>query len=191
MNEAPIEYEVKFFPVDLDNLRTQLKEAGASLKHPERLMRRCLFSAEANLGMSCTYVRVRDESNKVTMSAKLHPTDGQIASQKEYETIVDSFEAAQSILLAAGLKQTGFQENKRETWQMSDGTLIELETWPELPNYIEIEGNSEEAVKDAADLLGFDWDEHIVQSNDYLYSLHHNIDRETALKRFSELHFEN
>lgn len=189
MNEAPIEYEVKFFPINIEEVREKLRNIGASLKTPERLMRRCVFSAEANPSMTCTYVRVRDEGNKVTMSAKWHATDGKMDSQKEHETTVKDFETARQILLSAGLAQTGLQENKRETWKMPDGTLVELETWPGLPNYLEIEGKSEEAVKKTAALLDFDWTEHIVQSNDYLYAKHWNIDRKAVLEKLAQLTF--
>lgn len=190
MNDAPTEYEVKFFPIDLKIMRQKLQDAGASLKTPERLMRRCVFSAEANPGMTCTYIRIRDEGDKVTMSAKQHATDGKMDSQKEYETTVTDFETARQILLQAGLTQTGFQENKRETWQMPGGTLVELETWPQLPNYLEIEGKSEEAVENTARLLELDWSEHIIQSNDYLYAKHWDVDRKVVFKKLAHLTFE-
>jgi adenylate cyclase class 2 len=189
MNEAPIEYEVKFFPIDLVDMRQKLQHAGAALKTPERLMRRCVFAAEVNPGMTCTYIRVRDEGNKVTMSAKQHASDGKMDSQKEYETTVKDFDTTRQILLNAGLVQTGFQENKRETWSMPDGTLVELETWPQLPNYLEIEGKSEDAVKKTASLLSLDWHQHIVQSNDFLYARHWGVDKKAALERLAYLTF--
>lgn len=191
MNEAPIEYEVKFSPINLKDMRQKLQDVGASLKTPERLMRRCVFAAEANPGMTCTYIRIRDEGNKVTMSAKQHAADGKMDSQKEYETTVEDFEITRHILLQAGLTLTGYQENKRETWQMPDGTLVELETWPQLPNYLEIEGKSEGAVEETTALLKLDWSKHIIQSNDYLYARHWNIDKKAALKKLAHLTFED
>lgn len=189
MNNAPIEYEVKFFPINLEEMRQKLQDVRASLKTPERLMRRCAFAADANPGMTCTYIRIRDEGDKVTMSAKQHAIDSKMDSQKEYETTVKDFETTHQILLSAGLTQTGYQENKRETWRMLDGTLIELETWPQLPNYMEIEGKSSEAVQKAAELLGLDWNEHIVQSNDHLYVRHLGIDRKAVFERLVNLTF--
>lgn len=189
MKDAPVEYEVKFFPINLDEMREKLHDLGALLKTPERLMRRCVFAADANPGMTCTYIRIRDEGNKVTMSAKQHATDSKMDSQKEYETTVKDFETTHQILLSAGLAQTGYQENKRETWQMPDGTLVELETWPQLPNYLEIEGKSEDAVKKTAALLNLDWSEHIVESNDFLYAKHFNIDRSNVFERLIHLTF--
>lgn len=191
MNNAPTEYEVKFFPIDLEAMRRKLQDVGATIKSPERLMRRCVFAADANPGMTCTYIRVRDEGDKVTMSAKQHASDGKMDSQKEYETTVKDFETARQILLQAGLTQTGQQENKRETWQMPDGTLVELETWPQLPNYLEIEGASEAAVEKTAVLLNLDWSEHIIQSNDYLYAKHWNLDRKAVFEKLAHLTFED
>jgi len=190
MQNAPIEYEVKFFPIDLSTMRPKLKEIGASLEKAERLMRRCVFAHDKNPGMTCTYVRVRDEGDKVTMSAKQHAADGKIDSQKEYEVVVSNFETTRDILLSAGLTQTGYQENKRETWKMADGTRVELETWPQLPNYMEIEGDSSEAVQTTAELLGLDWNKHVVQSNDYLYAQHLGIDRKAVFERLAQLTFD-
>lgn len=36
MNEAPLEYEVKFSPIELEDMRQKLQGVGASLKTPER-----------------------------------------------------------------------------------------------------------------------------------------------------------
>ena len=155
-------------------------------------MRRCLFGQERNPKIDCTYIRVRDEGNKITMSAKQHPSENETAieSQKEYEITVSDFETAKQVLLSAGLKQTSFQENKRETWQMPDGTLVELETWPQLPNYLEIEGKSSEAVQKTANQLGFDWNERIIQPNRYLYAKQWGISQEAVLERIAHLTFD-
>jgi adenylate cyclase, class 2 len=110
-------------------------------------------------------------------------------SQKEYETTVEDFETTRQVLISAGLTQTGYQENKRETWQMPDGTLVELETWPKLPSYLEIEGKSEEAVKHAASLLGFNWQDHIVQSNDHLYAKYFSMTQTEAFRLLADLTF--
>lgn len=189
MQDAPTEYEAKFFPIDIRAMREQLRKSGASIKEKERLMRRCVFAYTKNPNMKCTYIRVRDEGNKVSLSAKQHAKDGKMDSQKEYEATVNDFETTCAILLSAGLVQTGYQENKRETWKMPDGTLVELETWPKLPNYMEIEGKDSSAVKKTAKALNLNWDEHIVQSNDYLYAQHFNIDQKAALEQLTHLTF--
>lgn len=191
MNEAPIEFEVKFFPIDLDDMRRKLILANATLKTPERLMRRCMFAQSKNPRMKCTYIRVRDEGDRATMSAKQHATSESVDSQREYETQVTDFQSTCNILLNAGLVQTGYQENKRETWQMPDGTLVELETWPKLPNYLEIEGKSVGALQKTALALNLNWDDHIVKENDYLYGIHYKISRDAVYEKIAHLTFED
>lgn len=189
-HNAPIEYEVKFFPVDHDDIRAKLKEAGATIKTPLRLMRRAVYSDHYNSGMKCSYVRVRDEGNKITMSAKFHTPNNGAESWRELETTVADFETAKSIIECTGLESKGEQQNKRETWQMPDGTLVELETWPNLPPYLEVEGDSVEAVKKTAAILELNWDDHISDSVSKLYALHLDVDVEEIYKNPPHLVFD-
>lgn len=184
------EPEVKFCEVDLGEIRAKLTKLGAKLKTPERRMRRVVFGGEANPNMVCTYGRVRDEGNVITMSAKFSAVNGDINSQKEAVVAVDSFESAEAILRAFGLVATNYQENKRETWQLVDGTLVELEQWPELPDYIEIEGKDEGAVREAAEQLQLDWATHTTDSTDKLYRKHFaGLDEETFKQKLVDIRF--
>lgn len=184
------EIEVKFFNVDLAVIRDRLVQIDALLKNPERVMRRTIYGGEANEAMRCTYGRIRDEGDIVTMSAKYSAVNGDISSQKEAQVIVDSFENAALILQSFGLIITDYQENKRETWQFKDGTLIELEEWPNLPTYIEIEGSSIEAIKDAANTLHLDWNLHTTDSTDKLYMKHYSLSKEETRHKLSNLRFD-
>jgi adenylate cyclase class 2 len=186
------ELEVKFFDINLPDIRRKLTQVGATVKIPQRLMRRVVFGGEANSAMSCTYARVRDEGNNhITMSAKYSAAGGEIASQMETEVVVSDFEACVSALVAFGLTITNHQENKRETWQMSDGTLVELETWPDLPNYMEIEGKSVDAIKKTADTLGLNWERHTTDSTDRLYASHTGLSAVELKSKLSDLRFDS
>lgn len=183
------EIEVKFFPIEIDAIRTKLEAAGAQLKNPSRLMRRKVYGGEANPSMDCTYGRVRDEGDVITMSAKYSAKNNSITSQKEAQIVVNDFEAATQVLESFGLVPTDYQENRRETWQFSDGTLVELEEWPDLPVYLEIEGPSVEALQNVAEQLGLSWDEHLTSPTDGLYATHHNLTPEETRKKLADLHF--
>mgnify|MGYP001031532328 CR=1 FL=1 len=37
--------------------------------------------------------------------------------------------------------------------------MLDIDTWPTIPTYLEIEGTSEEDVKKAAEILGFSWEQ--------------------------------
>lgn len=189
-NSSPAqEIEVKFFDIDLDSLRNVLRETGAELVTSERLMKRAVFGGELNPLMRCTYGRVRDEGmGKVTVSAKYSAVGGSIESQKERMITVDNFDEAVNIILDMGVKQSDYQENKRETWDLN-GVTVELETWPDLPCYIEIEGESVDKIKECASLLGLDWDVHTTDSTDKLYAAHLQLSSDEVRNKLSDLRF--
>lgn len=147
------EIEVKFVDIDIDDMRTRLEAAGAVLEQPMRLMRRQVFYlVDRNKD---AYVRVRDEGDKATMTYKQFDEIG-LHGAKEVEVVISDFEDARSILQSSGLVPKSYQETKRETWGLS-GAEVVIDEWPWLRPFIEIEGGSEQIVRDAAAALGFDW----------------------------------
>ena len=122
------EIEVKFLHVDHDVLREKLAVLGAVRKTPMRLMRRVVFDNVAT---------------------------NDIDGMKEIETTVGDFEAAVEIIRQLGLDGGAFQESKRESWVFGD-VQIELDEWPWLDPYIEIEAPNETLLRETATLLGFD-----------------------------------
>ena len=147
------EIEVKFVGVDIGDVRARLTQAGAVLEQPMRLMRRQVFYLVDR--DNDAYVRVRDEGDKATMTFKRF-RGADLHGAKEVEVVVSDFEDAKSILTNSGLVPKSYQETKRETWRLGD-TEIAIDEWPWLQPFIEIEGGSEEAVRDTARALGFDW----------------------------------
>jgi adenylate cyclase class 2 len=149
------EIEVKFLDIDHDDIRGKLAAIGASLEIPMRLMRRVTIDTSA-MKQKGAYVRVRDEGNKVTMTYKQFDKLS-VDGAKEIEIEVSHFQDTIDILAAAGLPQGSYQETKRETWKLGS-TEIVLDEWPWLKPYIEIEGESEAAIRDVTAQLGLDWE---------------------------------
>lgn len=151
-----IELEAKFTQIDTQKTREKLRESGAELKHPEVLMRRKVFDySDFRLEKAGGWVRVRDEGNCITMTYK-QLTDRTLQGTTEITVKVDDFEEACGFLTAIGLDQKAYQETKREKWELN-GCEITIDTWPWIPTFAEIEGPTEEAVKEAGELLGFGW----------------------------------
>jgi adenylate cyclase class 2 len=150
------EYEAKFTNVDIEAVRAQLKNTGATLEKPMRLMRRVTIDTP-ELKAKDAFVRVRDEGDRVTMTYKQFAALS-VDGAKEHEIIVNDFDEAIALLAAAGLPHGSFQESKRETW-MLDGAEVVIDEWPWLQPYIEVEGESVEHVKEVSAKLGFNWDD--------------------------------
>ena len=148
------EIEAKFVNIDHDDIRAKLTEIGATLEQPMRLMKRVTIDS-TQLKAKDAFVRIRDQGDKVTLTYKQFD-ELSVTGAKEIEVTVSSFEDTVSLFSAAGLPHGSYQETKRETWNI-DSTEIVLDVWPWLNPYIEIEGASEEIIKDVATQLGLNW----------------------------------
>ncbi len=165
------EIEVKFLNVDHDKVRTKLKDLGATLEHPMRLMRRAMFDfPDKRFKKSVDFqrLRIRDEGDRVTVTYK----QGQTGSSydKEIETTVGSFDSMKALFESVGLISHSTQESKRETWCVGSVEVV-LDEWPWIQPYLEIEGPDEKSVKEIAEKLGFAWDEAKHGTVDTIYKL--------------------
>jgi adenylate cyclase class 2 len=168
------EIEAKFPDIDVEKLRLKLKEKGAVLEHAELLMRRKNYDfPDGALEKESGWVRVRDEGDKVTLSYK-QLKDRTLHGTKEVNVIVDDFDRTCQFLEAIGLKAKAFQETKREKWKYKE-VEITIDTWPWVPTFVELEGPTEQAVRDAASALGCDWDRAMHGSVETIYQMHYDF----------------
>jgi adenylate cyclase class 2 len=151
------EIEAKFLHMNHDEVRKVLQGIGAERMQPMRLMRRNNFDfPDHRLQKQRNgWVRVRNEGDKITVSYK-ELGERTIHGMKEVCVTVDNYEAATQLLEALGLTSNAYQETRRESWQLGD-VQIELDEWPWLDPFIEIEGPSEQAVRDAAKKMSLDY----------------------------------
>jgi len=150
------EIEAKFINVNVDLIRKKLKDAGAKLIEPERLMKRHVFDyPDHRLEAIGGWVRVRDEGSKITMSYK-QLNDRTLHGTKEVTLVIDDYEQAKQFLDSIGLIIDSYQETKRESWKLDD-VDVEIDTWPWIPSFVELEAPDEASIKAAAKTLGFDW----------------------------------
>lgn len=170
------EIEATFVEVDHDKLRGILKSLGAKLVYPSFLMQRSVWDyPDLRLDKELAWVRVRRESNKITLTFKQrHGLT--IDSMDEVEVVVDNYDAACSFLESLGLKVKSTVESKREAWQLG-GCDITLDEWPWIPPHVEIEGSSEKDVRLVADRLGFDWGSALFDSIDGVYLRYYDVTR--------------
>jgi adenylate cyclase class 2 len=52
-----------------------------------------------------------------------------------------------------GFEAKSYQENRRESFELA-GARLEIDWWPLIPPYLEIEGDSRQHVVEVAELLG-------------------------------------
>jgi adenylate cyclase class 2 len=123
-----------------------------------RLMRRAIIDyadRRLQVGTPNSYIRVRDEGDKVTLTYKQFASLS-IDGAKEVEVVTSSFEDTIKIFTQVGLEVVSLQESKRETWKSNTCEVV-LDEWPWLNPYIEIEAATETEVREVASKLGLDW----------------------------------
>lgn len=143
------ELEVKFLNVDVKDLCSQLDKLGASLIF-NTLFRITIFHGLS--GEDREYVRVRDEGNKITLTHK-RTYKGSIAAT-EHEVKVNSYEETIALLDAIGLTWKRTEEKLRIHYEL-EGVSIDIDTWPGVPTYVEIEADTEQALRSTCEKLGF------------------------------------
>lgn len=150
------ELEAKWPNIDHSAMRRKLRACGATLVQPERLMTRKVFDyADKRLEKVGGWVRVRNEGDKITLSYK-QLNDRSLHGTQEVTVVVDDFEATCSFLQAIGLEPNSYQETKRESWKLGD-VEIELDTWPWIPSFLELEAPNESELTATAEKLGLDY----------------------------------
>ena len=171
------EYEATFIDINVGHIRETLQALGGVLKRPQFMQKRMVYSFPKGHEIQGGFLRVRDEGDKITMSIKIMEASGTIDGQKEIELTVNSYNNATQFLQTIGAEPRSEQESKRELWELND-TQIMIDWWPFLEPFIEIEGPSEDAVKNVANTLGCQWEDAIFDSVDAIYSSIYNISKD-------------
>jgi len=150
----PIEFEAKVLDIDPDDLADRILQLGGQ-RIAERLMRRYVYDIRA--GDESRWIRLRDDGTAVTLTVKEIAHDG-IDGTTETEVVVSDFEVTNELLGRIGFQAKSYQENRRISFEL-DGAQLEIDWWPLIPPYLEIEGESREHVVRVGERLGISADE--------------------------------
>lgn len=145
------EYEARVLEINKKELEKRLLELGATKVADFDYKRRIYnFHPETNK----KWIRLRTNGTKTTLTIK-ELTDTTIDGTKEMEIEVSSFEETNKMLNELGYASHTYQENKR-TRYILDNVEIDIDTWPYIPTYVEIEGKSVDEVENTIAKLNLD-----------------------------------
>ena len=106
------------------------------------------------------WVRVRETNGRTTITIKhiLNPelqkdSKEEIQRVMETEMEVPSIEEVNSILEQLGFSFRNYQEKNRATYSV-DGVEVDIDSWPMIPSYVEIENDSNELIQSTIEKLG-------------------------------------
>lgn len=149
------EIECRFLEIDKEALVRKLKELGAE-DHGEVMLEETIFyDQELKWRDKHRFIRLRKSGDKVKLAYKQHDkhtVDGTF----EIEFGVEDYKKAEQLFEKIGLKAHRHQQKLRHTFILGEVTF-DIDTWPRIPSYVELEGRSEEALQIAAKAVGYDW----------------------------------
>lgn len=185
------EIEITYINIDTQEIEKKLKELGAE-KVGDFHYKRIVFDyPDFRLDKEAAWVRLRDEGDKICLTFKQRlgenlrdKLDGD-EGMYEREIVVNDFDATRDILLKMGLVEKMYQENKR-TRYILDGVECDIDTWPLLDPYLEVEGNSWDEVYEVVKKLGLKKEDGKKFSTNQIYRLNGMDDRNFTKLTFDE-----
>jgi adenylate cyclase class 2 len=156
----PAEYEAKVLDIDPAATADLILSVGGREVAPATLQRRYVYDIVP--GDQSKWIRLRDTGRQTTLAVKEIAHDG-IDGTYEVEVTVDNLDATNELLGMLGFQPKGYQENRRTSFEL-EGASLEIDEWPMIPPYLEIEAASPEEVKRIASVLGYD-ESHLTSEN--------------------------
>lgn len=144
------EFEFKIVNPDIELFKRQLLKNNGQIVHPEQKMYRHVFDLPDPSVDG--FVRLRKEGeNKTTLTCKIF---NKSKYPQEYElSINEPYEKGLEFLKNSGLQLKSFQETAREKWSHPLAKEIVFDRWPGIPEFIEVDCESEENLKKVMDIL--------------------------------------
>ena len=142
------EYEVRILNIDQEKIKNKLKELNAKFQW-DCLQRRYVYDFVPKVDGK--WIRLRTNEKKTTLTIK-NLISAKIDGTKELEIEVDDFEKTNLLLQELGFKPKGYQENRRCQYLL-DGVEVDIDLWPLIPAYLEIEGKNEAEVYNTLEKL--------------------------------------
>jgi adenylate cyclase class 2 len=148
-----IEYECTLLEVDKKRLEEKLTFIGAE-KIGDYTQKR--YTYDFNPKLDSKWIRLRTNGKKSTLTIKNVVDKTVIGGTQELEIEVSDFEMTNLILEEMGYMHRNYQENTRTLYKIGD-VEVSIDKWPMIPEYAEIEGKTEEEVKNVIEQLNVDY----------------------------------
>lgn len=162
------EIEMHFLDVDVAVVETKLKELGAVRESEETLEEWIYKKPEWKNVNGRLRIRRKSMKSEECKVAYKEFTQDVADGNLEIEFKMEHFKEAVLFVEKMGLPLSRHQQKKRIHYSI-DNMEVDIDFWPLIPPYVEIEGPSREAVEALAVKLGFDPAKASGLDNFYIY----------------------
>ncbi|MFA6430583.1 MAG: class IV adenylate cyclase [Candidatus Paceibacterota bacterium] len=161
------EIETRFLDINKEDLILKLREFGAVDMGEIKLDEVIFYDKEMNSLKENSFTRLRKKGEKITLTYKKNK-EQLVDSAREIEFGVSDFFGAKSFLEAIGLIAYRVVEKYRHTFELG-GVTLDIDTWPKIPPYVELEGDSVDSLKSVAQKLGLAWESRFDQDARFVF----------------------
>jgi adenylate cyclase class 2 len=151
------EIETKVLDIDEDKIISTLISLNAKQTKKTTLVVDWYRIKGTKEGGDLWFLRIRSNSegkHEVTWKAK-SDIIGVARKHKEINFNIDSPEELSDLFQEIGLEKYAHQEKVRTSFSLKDWSF-DIDQYPNMPAFLEIEGSSNESVKEAINLLGLE-----------------------------------
>ena len=149
------EIETKVLNIDFEKVNNRLKELGAECLQSTRL--KVDWFRPVKVDQSNWFLRIRSDSdgrNEVTLKT-ISKTNTIARECKEVSFFTEDVEKLKDLFVGIGLESYAHQDKDRTSWRYK-GWRFDIDQYPNVPAFIEVEGESEDHVKKGIELLGLE-----------------------------------
>ena len=175
-----IEYEARVFIDDVSSLINRFNMLSYEFKYASFQKRYVYDLIPAVKGK---WIRLRSDGNTITLTYK-EILDKEIAGAQEIEIAVSDFDTTNELLSKMGFSPRSYQENFRIHYT-AKGSSFDIDFWPGIQPYLEIESKDSCTVEESFRELGFNASQLITSNVDRIFLDYYSIDLDTM----SELRF--
>jgi len=168
------EVEVVYTDINIKGIENRLRKIGAE-KMEDILYRIAVFDyPDLRLEKNYSWVRLRSRGDKTTLTYKERQgvnkgsSENEDLGMKEIEIEVSDFEQTKELLLNMGFIVKLEQEKRRIRWQ-KDAVTFDIDYWPMLKPYLEIESDDMQKIDLAIEELGLDINKKRIINNWEIY----------------------
>ena len=173
---------MKVLDIDVELVRKRLLELGAKQVKKGRETNQMYDFPDERLWEDGGYARIRAFNGKSILTFKRRLPGTTYKKSVEIETVVEDGAAMSGILLALGLKLRRTDEKDRESYRLGD-VLYEIDHWPTVPPYLEVEAPTEALVEQGLATLGIKRDDKVTSERlDQILKRHYNREMPPDLK---------
>lgn len=151
------EIEVTILDINKEEIENKLKSIGAEQTQNTRLIVDWFRIKGIKEGEDPWFLRIRSNSNgkhEVTWKAK-STTEGIVRKHKEINFLIDEPTKLTDLFEELNLEKYAHQEKDRISYKYKDWSF-DIDTYPNMPPYMEIEGSSDEQIKEVIQILNLE-----------------------------------